>query len=297
MSEHIPVFCATDENYAPFASLTMRSVLMHTQSFIDFYIMDGGIKEKTKKQIDEDLKSFPNKSLHFVDMTKYDLNQFPNIASFTTNTFSRYFIPNIAPQIKKAIYLDVDIIVKKDITELYNQDLEDFALAAFPESRFAKTVLIRLKKDIFSSYAGTSYFNAGVLLLDVQKLIAMDFTKKAVDLTAMLYHKLILPDQDVLNIMFENNYKQLDCRFNLMAHAKANINKAGLLSSDPVIIHYTSFKPWKEHCPYEADFEEVLNKSVFKDQVIKKWRAKKKKEFFLFGKYPLLTHIIPKKVF
>ena len=38
MSEHIPVFCATDENYAPFASIMMKSVLMHTDSVIDFYI-------------------------------------------------------------------------------------------------------------------------------------------------------------------------------------------------------------------------------------------------------------------
>ena len=297
MFEHIPVFCATDENYAPFASLTMRSVLMHTQSFIDFYIMDGGIKEKTKKLIDEDLKSFPNKSLHFVDMTKYDLNQFPNIASFTTNTFSRYFIPNIAPQIKKAIYLDVDIIVKKDITELYNQDLEDFALAAVAETSFLKETLIQMKNVIYPPYKAKTYFNSGVLLLNLEKLRQINFIEKAIKLTAELYNKLLFADQDIFNIIFQNNYKQLDCRFNLMAHVKANINKAGLLPSDPVIIHYTAFKPWKEHCPYEADFEEVLNKSVFKNQVIKKWRAKKKKEFFLFGKYPLLTHIIPKKVF
>ena len=88
MSNHIPVFCATDENYAPFASLMMKSVLMHTNSFIDFYIMDEGIKEKTKKLIKKDLKQYPNKKLHFVDMSKYSLNRFPDLAYYSLNTFS-----------------------------------------------------------------------------------------------------------------------------------------------------------------------------------------------------------------
>ena len=55
MDNVIHIVCATDENYAPFASIMMKSVLMHTKSFINFYILDGGVTARTKKLISKDL--------------------------------------------------------------------------------------------------------------------------------------------------------------------------------------------------------------------------------------------------
>lgn len=43
--KNIPVFLASDDNYAPFLATTAYSVLSNTKSFIDFYVLDGGITD------------------------------------------------------------------------------------------------------------------------------------------------------------------------------------------------------------------------------------------------------------
>ena len=45
---NIPIFLASDENYAPFLCTTLFSILKHTESFIEFYVLDGGIENKSK---------------------------------------------------------------------------------------------------------------------------------------------------------------------------------------------------------------------------------------------------------
>lgn len=287
---HIPIFCASDENYAPFMTIMMRSVLMHTKSFIDFYIMDGGIVDKTKRLINKDLKSYKNKKLHYIDMKNFDLSRFPNIKHYSLNTFSRYFIPDLFPQLKKVLYMDVDIIVKKDILELYNQDLEGFPIGAVLED-FYEGNYTTLKEKIWPQYrCKDQYFNAGVLLLDVQKLNKMKFTDKTVEMTVQLFHKLACPDQDVLNILFENNFKKLDYRFNYMPdHIHLLQRKHPEISKiDPVVIHYTSQKPWKAKSLASVDFEEVLKKSRFKKIICRKYRKKITfSKYYLFGFIPL----------
>ena len=286
MSEHIPVFCATDENYAPFAA-----IMMNTSSFIDFYVLDDGIKEKTKKLILKDLKKYPNKELHFVDMRKYDLNRFPNLAHLTTNAFSRYFIPDITPHLKKVIYLDVDIVMMGDVTELYYQDLKDKPIGAVPED-YLGNANKRLQKNCCPAYKNSSfYFNSGVLLLDLQKLIKIDFMNKCIKLTEELYHNLEWADQDVLNILFEDDYQKLDYRFNIPASREIYLYKKypNERNISPLILHYSSdIKPWKHIGPkLFTHFNNILKTSVFYKRVIQEYRLQKKSKWLLFGFIPL----------
>lgn len=41
--DNIPVFMASDDNYSPFISTTIISIIKNTSSNIDCYILDGGI--------------------------------------------------------------------------------------------------------------------------------------------------------------------------------------------------------------------------------------------------------------
>ncbi len=45
VNKTIPIFLACDDNYAPFLCTTMYSILLHTKSQIDFYVMDGDYGE------------------------------------------------------------------------------------------------------------------------------------------------------------------------------------------------------------------------------------------------------------
>lgn len=291
MSNPIHVVCATDENYAPFASIMMKSVLEHTSSFVNFYVLDGGIKKRTKSLIAKDLKKYPNKCIQYIDMAKYDLDRFPNVKHYSLNTFSRYFIPEFLPNIQRVLYLDVDIIVTKDISELYNQDIDSFPIGAILED-FYEGNYTTLKQKIWPSYTGgDQYFNAGVLLLDIPTLTKMKFTEKAVNLTIQLFDKLSCPDQDVLNILFENNFKKLDYRFNFMPDHIHYLREKhpDLPSINPVVIHYTATKPWKDISLAQTEFDKIAKNSLFQKRLTKTYHTKSTSKFLLFGKIPLFT--------
>ena len=294
MAESIPIFCATDENYAPFAALMMKSVLMHTKSFVDFYVMDGGIKKKTKKLIAKDLKKYRNKKVHYVDMTKYDLSQFPDVSYFTVNMYSRFFIPLIAPALKKAIYLDVDIIVKKDISALYNEDLGPYPLGAVIEENDCNANYLR---RVYPPFQGR-YFNSGVLLYDIQKMREMNFVEKVIALTKEYRNRVAFPDQDILNILFMDNYKKLNEVYNINCGWIRMLKKRRpeLFPIDPVVIHYVGLKPWEGHTFYFQDFEDVLKTSVFLKGIVEKYRTKKVSRYYLFGFIPLFKTSVKKEL-
>ena len=270
--EIIPIFLATDENYAPFASIMMKSVLMHTNSFVDFYVLDDEITDETKELIRQDLEKYKNKNLHFVNMRQFNLKRFPERKQWSNTMYGIYFIPQIAPELKKVIYLDVDIIAKKDIADLYHQDLENYALAAIPEiPNFYSTIIHKLPQ-FYPAFKSDTYFNSGVLLMDIPKLNQMDFINKASELTIKLNEKLEFPDQDVLNILFENNFKQLDASFNFMnVRILAFKMRYPQTPIDPYLIHYIG-KAWNEPIvPFQQDYNEVLESSVFHQMLGKKY--------------------------
>lgn len=288
---NIPVFLASDDNYAPFVATTIYSILENTSSFVDFYILDGGITNKSKELIEQSLENFKNYSITYFDMSKYDLSRFPDVKHYSLNAFSRYFIPELVPNLKKVIYMDVDIIVKGDIKELYDENLEPYALGAVLEN-FYEGNYKYLKEKIYPEYqGGEKYFNSGVLLLDVQKFRENNLSEKLVDLTIKLFKKLNCPDQDILNIVFENNFKQLDYKYNYMPDHIEFMERKNIKVSQPVIMHFTGPKPWKAQSRGKEDFDRVLKQTKFYEIVTQKYSSlydnKISKKFYLFHFIPL----------
>ena len=297
----IPVFLACDDNYAPFLCTAMYSMLLHTKSKIDFYVMDGGISKESKKLITESLKKFKNKNIKYFDMSGFGLERFPNLHHYSLNAFSRYFIPELTPDLQKVLYIDVDVIIKDDIAELYNQKLGKYAIGAVLEDFYAGNYTI-LKNKIWPQYkGGDQYFNSGVLLLDVQKFIKNNYAQKLIDLTIKLYDKLNCPDQDVLNILFDGKFKILDYRYNFMPDHLLMLQEKHSERGEvePLVIHYTWKKPWKEKSLCSADFDEILQQTLFAKIVKQRFttsitkspstKQKKIKKYKFFGFLPILS--------
>lgn len=274
MNLKIPVFLASDDNYSPFVATTMFSILEHTTSFAEFYILDGGIIENSKKLIEKSLEKFNNFSIEYIDMLGFGLERFPNLKHYSLNTFSRYFIPQIKPDLKKVLYLDIDIIANGDIAELYNSDLENYPLGAVLEDFYGQNALT-LKEKIYPKFAsGKKYFNAGVLVLNLEYFRQNNMTQKLVDKTIELSDVLACPDQDIFNIFFENNYKVLDYKFNFMPDHFEMLKdlypqRADNIKKNAVLIHYTARKPWRFFSNAMNEFWLVAKNTAFLDKLIK----------------------------
>ena len=116
MNNHIPVFLASNNFYAPFIATTIVSIMKHTKSFVDFYILTDGISDENKRKINRIYEKYSNWSIEYlyIDTDKY-LKDFPYIPAYSFAAYNRYLIAFLKPELKKVIYSDVDVIYRDDI--------------------------------------------------------------------------------------------------------------------------------------------------------------------------------------
>src|SRR5574344_921455 len=166
---HIPIFLSSNDNYALFVATIISSICYNTKSFCNFYILDSGITDKNQKKINSLKNKFNNFSTEFI---RIDVNVvfkgFKELAHLSLSTYNRLLITEIKPNLGKVLYLDSDMIAIDDIKPLFDTDLGNHLLCAvpdtFPNAKDLEERLNTLKLD-----KNHKYFNAGVLLFDIQK--------------------------------------------------------------------------------------------------------------------------------
>lgn len=247
MSE-IPIFLAANEKYSKYCAVTISSVMKHTKSKVKFYILDGGITEKTKLRICNYVRTLKDTDVEILSLNGFELNKFPNKGHYTVNTYSRYFIPMLKPDFNKVIYIDCDLVVVKDIKEFFDIDMENLPLVATSEDFYPHNK--KMLQNFYPQYKDESnYFNAGVVLMDIKSFIKNDYSKQLIDNVFKYYDKVNCPSQDIMNIVFENKCKIVDYKFDYMPDLFYMLKKFKPTISDnyikdSIIIHYTSGKPW-----------------------------------------------------
>ena len=237
---NIPIFLSSDNNYAPFVATTMASILSNTNSFIEFYVLDGGITSDNVEKIQSLKNNFSNFSVEFIkiDYEKY-FKDLKVKNHWTKAVYTRLLIPNIKPNINKTIFMDVDIIITGDIANLYNEDLEDYALGAVWE-QWAEYGINKQHKIRMQLSDNHKYFNAGVLLIDCTKWRDNNILEKLFDIAEKYKDCLELQDQDMLNKYFDNNYKVLPKKYNYLTPYFYMEN-----NNDYIIRHLVGYvRPW-----------------------------------------------------
>ncbi len=271
---NIPIFLASDENYAKYLAVVMTSIFINTESFVEFYILDGGLTEETKSKIQKLKLIKDNFSIEFIKPDMSKLANLPNIGYFSLNTYLRYLIPNLKPKLNKVLYLDVDLIVNGDIKEFYGISLENYHLGACPyllENNIGQVEWCNKIKNIIGLNPKSRYFNAGVLLIDCEYFREHNLQKVLIDKTLELANILECPDQDVLNIIFENNYKVLPSSYNLVVDmiSETLFDK---YKNEFFILHYTGgkgYRPWiNSNCPFGEYFWKYAKITPFYQELL-----------------------------
>ncbi|MFA5130840.1 MAG: glycosyltransferase family 8 protein [Patescibacteria group bacterium] len=235
----IKVVLAADDNYAQHLGVTMVSILenhLSTQK-IEFHILDNNINSVNIQKI----KLIGQKykvDLFFYLVSSSDLDNYPKHNYLPRSTYLRVLIPELLPRaINKVLYLDTDIVVLGDISELYNQGLGDFSLGAVRDIMADEILQIHFDKNV------SNYFNAGVLLLNLEKWRGLRLAEKSFELIRLYGREIIRADQDILNSLFVGDWQPLDKRFN--SDLKRS-NPSREIEANTVILHYSDrVKPWQ----------------------------------------------------
>ncbi|GMO57058.1 MAG: glycosyltransferase family 8 protein [Rickettsiales bacterium] len=246
---NIPIFLASNDNYAPFVATTIASICYNTKSFIDFYVLESDISDFHKTQIESLKSKFSNFSVEFLQVKPDLYKDFAfTLSHISLDMYSRFFMFELKPNLKKAIYIDLDVVVLGDIADLYNEDLGGNALGAI-NVNLPKRRKFNYIYKIMQIPQEHLYFNSGVLLFDAEK-ISKNFAKEMFELLDKYKKVVRFGDQDTLNKYFAGNYKTLSNKYNF---TNSHI-KNGFKEQNIIVRHFEgSKKPWNSNRWYRGD--------------------------------------------
>ncbi len=236
-----------------------------------FHVLADFISEDTKiklKGLEQELdKIFPTK----IDSYEIPDTEFRGFPTWRKSylPYYRFKLDSILPEnTNKTIYLDGDMLIIKDIRELFAIDLQEQSAMAVCENKNTKKTFDRLKftntqttsensSDNALEFSG-KYLNSGLLLIEVDNWKKNEITLKCIEL--MQNYHLNFPDQDALNIAL-NGFTELANSWNMCIgasihgyHKLENIKEImhdsmeamKKIKNSPIfnIIHYNNLKPW-----------------------------------------------------
>jgi len=244
----IDIAMAFDDGFWAPTYAAMRSVCLttHHPEAIRFHLLHRTLTPEHRDAI-ERIGREHEASLNFIPLDGSGILEeriagFPRIRLGRLNpiVYARLFLGElIDPAIKRLLYLDSDIFVRGALDPLFGMDMEGRAIAAVlqPDRMLCIAGRDLTTRNAFSM--AEPYFNAGVMLIDMDQYRAMDFaatlkTQLSDQELAQFYY-----DQDIINFCFKGRVLALETRWNLQNPEPAHE------AFDPLIVHYSANpKPW-----------------------------------------------------
>ena len=213
----IPVVFATNEAYAPYLSAAIASVAEHLsgERSCEVTVLHTGLSEKTVAALERGYDRVGVRCLDISASLAHLRERMYASAYIGEEMYYRAMIPKLFPGLGRVIYLDCDLSVLCDISELYEMNMRGKALLA------AKNPMHPKMRDYVNELGldPDGYVNSGVLLMDCERLRSLGFTER---FFAELGRRreLNLPDQDLINIILKDEIGYLAPEWNYLWHMK-----------------------------------------------------------------------------
>jgi lipopolysaccharide biosynthesis glycosyltransferase len=306
----IVLVSASDDGYAMPLAVTIRSALNHLAADrrVQLFILDGGLTQESKSHL---LKSWNDPRLT-VEWIRPDLDLVRDLFvsyQVTIVTYLRLLMADLLPEdVTRAIYIDADMLVRRDLGKLWDEAQDGHAVlavreiaapyidaaAAMPnfencrEHLCAFTPIMNYRELGLS--ADAEYFNGGLLVADIAEWRRESFSQQMLACLRQHREHVLWWDQYALNVVLAGKWRALDCRWNQGTHVYAypNWRKSPVdaatfegLRKSPWIVHFCSpSKPWHYFCrhPFRREFYRCLEQTDWRgwrperpDNLIKLW--------------------------
>ena len=265
MNKEIPIFFSADDNYMPFLDVAISSLITNAGRAYEYRIivLNTGLSEDNIRKVKQNEKE--GFKIDFIDISEEVekiKSRLKNVYHFSVVSYYRLFIASLFPQYDKVVYLDCDLVVLGDISELYNVELGENILGAVPDQFVRSTKEFKLYAEEAIGVGSDGYVSSGVLLMNLKEFRRNNVEERFVKLITEYDFDLIDPDQAYLNYLCSGKIHALPNGWNkqptpLDFEGKRNI------------VHYALYKkPWQyDDVMYGEYFWQYAEHSPFYEQI------------------------------
>lgn len=276
----VPLVIAFTPDYLLPAATCLSSVLQHSDREDTYHIICL-LTEALPDSYQHKLKltdRYNQLSFTFINLQN-DLKDVYVDDKYTIAASYRLLIPKILPGYDKVIYLDCDMIIRNNLSKLYQtMALQNNYLAAVYES----PIDFQLANIERIGCRPGEYINSGFLIMNLFQLRKDDMTRKFIQALSTDY--LEFPDQDVLNMCCKGRITPLPPYYNairtfFLPQYKSNFlqkytQEDWLAVEAKGNIHYTGGKPWKQYTVKFTEWWDVYK--TLPTEIKKEWHTNKK---------------------
>ena len=259
MNNKVHIALITDNNYVFPTKIMLRSLLVNKrpESVYHIHIIGVDINEASQPLL---LSQATGDMVIDLLLTHNDYAAIGLKHSHVSKAaLFKFMLPHIFPELDKILYLDTDMIVRDDLTDLYNTDLQHYLMAAVKDCG-----------NVFSEHTSLihtrDYFNSGLMLFNLDLCRQENTSEKLFEAKQQDTIQRFM-DQDAFNTVFDQKTLFLPMKYNCMAYNLARYTDEDLagyygLSKEqfvydrlnPVILHLTNkVKPWTDALKPGAD--------------------------------------------
>lgn len=274
---HINLLVTIDRNYIGPLSVMLKSYIETNHGVTtDLYIAHSSLGEDEFEYINGIAKSGEVR-VHNMKITDHWFSKTPVLERLPEESFYRLLAFHFLPrELDRCLYLDPDIIIRKPLQPLYEMSFNENYIAAASHMRGYRN---RFNKRRLSLKKQDRYINSGIMLMNLAA-IRRDFSLDGVlSCLEENVQKLLLGDQDMVNILFGRKTVFLPEEiYNMDERTYRYFNEhkgwtAETVAEKTAIIHYNGkCKPWLGGYEGELDvfYPEVEEKGPAPTDVAKK---------------------------
>lgn len=277
MTKDIAFIC--DDNYCMPTAVCIQSIMdtYELQELLTIHVCSFGLSEQNVDRLKSMNSQYVKTVVDVFDASIYEekLKAISQKSHVTPTALIKFELPSYFQNLASILYMDSDIVVKADITELLREEMDDYYICASYEFfDYLNRVRYTLKREVSDVF----YFNSGVMLLNLQKMRDDDISSKLWDYK-LNKTKTRLMDQESLNAICSSRTKHLPIKWNFnpvfnnqkyIRHINkvygTSYNDTQQLENDVCVIHFVGAmdKPWKfENARMRHYWERSFKRSPF----------------------------------
>jgi lipopolysaccharide biosynthesis glycosyltransferase len=265
MKKELPIVFSADDNYLPFLDVAITSLIENASRDFCYriIILHTGIKDEYAELVrKKECHGFRIDFIDISDRLEKIKSRLRDVYHFSLVTYYRLFIASLFPEYDKIIYLDSDVVVLGDVSELYRVDMGDNIIAAAPEQFVQNTEQFRTYASMALGVDPDGYVNAGVLVINLAQYRRFGIEDRFISLISKYDFDLLDPDQAYLNYLCAGRIHILPNGWNKEPMPPPCDGKKN-------IVHYALYKkPWQYDDVADGEyFWHYAERSVFFSEI------------------------------